>query len=75
MVSRLRIHQGIELDASRVNRDWQATTDAFVRYYREQRQVRGMPTVEAWDATDGATLPYLVIEPDGRMYGGSEGTR
>jgi hypothetical protein len=70
VVGWLRLHPGIELDAGRVNRDWQAATDALVRYCREQRLESGKPAVEVWEATDGPALSYLVIEGDGRMYGG-----
>lgn len=70
VVGWLRLHPGIELDAGRVNRDWQASTDALVRYCREQRLASGKPALELWEATDGPSLSYLVIEADGRMYGG-----
>jgi hypothetical protein len=70
MAAWLRLHPGIELDAGRVTREWTATTDALVRYCREQRLESGKPAVEVWEATDGPALSYLVIEGDGRMYGG-----
>ncbi|UPG88297.1 hypothetical protein L2Y96_12790 [Luteibacter aegosomaticola] len=66
----LRLHPGIELDAGKVTLDWQTATDALVRYCREQRLATGTPAVEVWEALDGPALRYLVIEADGRMYGG-----
>jgi hypothetical protein len=66
----LRRHPGIELDAETIRRDWNAQVDAMVRYVRGQRLVDGKPAVEAWVAGDGPSLDYLVIEQDGRVFGG-----
>jgi hypothetical protein len=66
----LRGHPGIELDAESIRRDWHAQVDAMVRYARGQRLVDDKPAVETWVASDGPSLDYLVIEQDGRVFGG-----
>lgn len=66
----LRLHPDIEFNAEVRRREWQADCAVLVRHCQEQRIADGKPAVELWNLIDGPAIQYLVIEKDGKAYGG-----
>lgn len=66
----LRRHPEVEFNRDVRRQQWQADCAVLVRHCQEQRTGNGKPAVELWNLIDGPAIQYLVIEKDGKAYGG-----